>query len=149
MRTIAPLLTLTIVLAGASAAQAQPASFVMAACGGETTRLADVTLPRPVMADGRPLPAGQYELRLTTQRPPAVPGLPQEAACWVQFVRDGVVAGRELATVIAATDISAVAKGPAPKRNGARVDLLKGGDYFRIWVDREGTNYIINVPPQS
>ena len=83
------------------------------------------------------------------QHPAAAPGTTQEAECWVQFMRGGVLAGRELATVIAASDLATVAKGPAPRRNGARVDQLKGGDYVRIWVNREGTNYIINMPPAS
>jgi hypothetical protein len=150
MRSIIAIALVAPVLVSAAApARAQPPSFVMAACSGETTRIADLTLPHAVLADGKALPAGRYELRLTTQHPSAVPGATSEASCWVQFFKNGVLAGRELATVLGAGDVGAVAKGPQPGRNEARVDLLKGGDYYRIWINHEGTHYIINVPPGS
>ena len=25
-------------------------------------------------------------------------------------------------------------------------ELLKGGDYYRVWINRGGTNYLINLP---
>jgi hypothetical protein len=150
MRIVASTLAASLALSAALLAQSQaPPSFLMAACSGETTRIAEVTLPHAVLADGKPLQAGRYEIRLTTQRPEAAPGITRDASCWVQFVRDGVMEGRELATVLAAADVAAVAKGPAPKHNASRVDRLKGDDYYRIWINYEGTNYIINVPPAS
>jgi hypothetical protein len=38
-----------------------------------------------------------------------------------------------------------VAKGPEPKPNAARVDLLKGGEYLRVWMNSAGTHYIVNL----
>jgi hypothetical protein len=69
------------------------------------------------------------------------------AACWIEFLRSGVVAGREVATVISADEIDKVAKGPRPKPNASRVDVLKGGDYVRVWINRGNDNYLINMPP--
>jgi len=30
-----------------------------------------------------------------------------------------------------------------------RVDMLKGNDYVRVWINRAGTNYIIHLPPAA
>ena len=65
---------------------------------------------------------------------------------WVEFVKDGKVAGREVATVISAADSGTIAKGPQPKANASRVDALKGGDYVRVWINKAGNNYILNMP---
>jgi hypothetical protein len=51
-----------------------------------------------------------------------------------------------MASVVSAEDIGAVAKGPEPKPNSARVDLLKGGEYLRVWMNNAGTHYIVNLP---
>ena len=51
------------------------------------------------------------------------------------------------ATVVSAGDISTIVKGARPKPGTSRVDLLKGGDYWRVWINKGGTHYIINLPP--
>ena len=48
--------------------------------------------------------------------------------------------------VIPDSDIKQIAKGPAPKKGGSRVDVLKGNEYVRVWVNRGGNNYLINMP---
>lgn len=60
-------------------------------------------------------------------------------------MKDGSVAGREVASVVASADIEAVAKGPVPKPNTARVDPLKGGEHLRVWINSAGTHYLINL----
>ena len=109
--------------------------------------LGTVNLPRAVMADGKLLPAGTYQVRLTSDAP--TPGVGQSPGSerWIEFVRNGPVAGREVATVIPAGDINAVAKGPSPSVNRARVDVLKGGEYIRLWMNRGTEHYIIHMPP--
>jgi hypothetical protein len=64
----------------------------------------------------------------------------------VEFVKNGVVAGREVASVVSSKDIGEVAKEPEPKPNAWRVDVLKGGDYLRMWMNGVGTHYIVNMP---
>jgi hypothetical protein len=27
------------------------------------------------------------------------------------------------------------------------VDMLKGNDYVRVWINRSGRNYIVHLPP--
>ncbi len=65
---------------------------------------------------------------------------------YVEFVRGGKVVAREVATVVPASDIAQIAKGARPPAGGARVELLKGNDYVRVWINRGGANYIINMP---
>jgi hypothetical protein len=111
------------------------------------TSLGTVTLGKKVMADGKPLPAGTYQVRLTSDAPKPGVGQAPDAEKYVEFVKGGKVVGREVATVVSAEDIAKIAKGKKPARNSASVELLKGGDYYRVWINRGGTNYIINMPP--
>jgi hypothetical protein len=62
-------------------------------------------------------------------------------------VRNQQVNGRELATVISAADIGSIVKGRRPKANSSVVEMLKGGNYWRVWINKDGTNYLINMPP--
>jgi hypothetical protein len=110
------------------------------------TSLGNVTLSRQVMADGKPLPAGTYQLRLSEDRPEPAVGLSPDSARYIEFVRGGKVIGREVATVIPQTEVAEVADGPRPAAGGVRVELLKGNDYLRIWVNRGGNNYLIHLP---
>jgi hypothetical protein len=112
-----------------------------------STNLGTVTLGKKVLADGKPLPAGTYQVRLTSDTPKPGVGQAPDAEKYVEFVKGGKVVGREVATVVSAEDIAKIAKGKRPARNSASVELLKGGDYYRVWINRGGTNYIINMPP--
>ena len=76
-------------------------------------------------------------------------GQSPEGERYVEFLRGGKVVAREVATVISDADAKAVVKGPAPARGGVRVDLLKGNDYVRVWINRGGNNYIIHMPPAA
>ncbi len=102
-------------------------------------------LSQPVIADGKPLAAGTYQLRLTDESPAPAAGLSPDAEKWVEFLQGGKVVGRELASIIPASEIKAHAQGPMPKANGLRVDALKGGDYVRVWVHKGDMHYLINL----
>ncbi len=110
------------------------------------TSLGTVTLTHKVMADGKPLMAGTYQVRLTGEDAKPGPGQSPDAERYVEFVRGGKVVARELATVIPSTEIEQVAKSRRPAPGTAKVEKLKGDDYVRVWINRGGTNYIINVP---
>lgn len=103
----------------------------------------EVTIPRAVLVDGKPLAAGTYRLRLAREGPP-LPGETGGAGRWVEFLRNGTVAGRGLAVVIPDAEIGKVAKSPPP-RNAARVDWLRGGEYLRVWLNRNGMNYLVHM----
>ena len=127
------------ILAGALAASA--------ALAQGTTTLGTVYIAKKLMADGKPLPAGTYQVRLTTEEPKLAVGQSPNAEMFVEFVRGGKVAGREVATVVSAEDIGKIAKSARPKPGTSKVEMLKGGDYWRVWINKGGTNYIINLPP--
>ncbi len=130
-------LVMSLVTPLATSAQTRPA----------TTALGSVTLNRKVTADGQPLAAGTYQVRLSADEPKPVVGQSPEGERYVEFVRSGKVVAREVATVVSDADVKTIVKGPQPARGGVRVDLLKGNDYVRVWINRGGTNYIIHMPP--
>ena len=127
--------------AGAAFAQTAPASA--------GTSLGTVHLTKKLMADGKPLPAGTYQVRLTSDEPKPAVGQSPNSERYVEFVRGGKVVGREVATVVSAEDIGSIAEGRKPKANSSIVQMLKGGDYWRVWINRGGNNYIINMPPAA
>src|SRR5262245_5406297 len=77
--------------------------------------LGTVHISKKVMADGKPLAAGTYQVRLTSDEPKPGVGQSPSAEKYVEFVRAGKVAGREVATVVSAEDIGKIAKGRKPK----------------------------------
>jgi hypothetical protein len=135
--------TLAVVLAGSLCVLGTAYGQAQTASGGRT--LGSVRVSRAVTADGKPLAAGTYEVRLTDEEPAAVAGESPKSERWIEFRRSGSVAGREVAIVIPDGEMHQIAKSPKPPANGSRVDLLKGGDYLRIWINRGGTNYLINL----
>ena len=109
--------------------------------------LGSVTLSKALKADGKPLPAGTYQVRLTSQQaaPDAI-GQTEAAERWVEIVRGGKVVGREVVTIVPQAEINLVQKDAPPARNGAKVQTLKGGDYVRVWINRGGNHYLIHLP---
>lgn len=116
---------------------------------GETA-LGSVRLTRSVMADGKPLKAGTYQVRLTSQdaAPPAA-GIKMER--WVEFLQGGKVAGREVVSIVPQAELKDLMPGPdnLPRAGAgsARVEMLKGNDYVRVWINRGGVHYLIHMPP--
>ena len=108
--------------------------------------LGSVHLTHGAVADGKPLPGGTYVIRATDDEPKPAAGQSQNAERWVEFVKGGKVVGREVASIVSADDMKAMAKGARPKANSSLVQTLKGGDYLRVWVNKDNTNYLINLP---
>lgn len=117
--------------------------------GARATTLGTVHLTHTVLADGKPLAAGTYQVRLSSEEPKPAIGQNPEGEKYVEFLKGGKVAGREVATVIGPEDIGKIAKGKKPGNNSSSVELLKGGDFVRVWINKGGTNYLINMPPQD
>lgn len=128
-----------------AAAQTTPQGQVPSA----ETALGSVNLPRAVMANGQRLQAGSYQVRLTAEAAqPTVPGIQMER--WVEFVRGGKVVGREVVSIIPQAEMKDLQTGPdggRPAAGGARVEMLKGDDYLRVWINRRGVNYLLHLPP--
>jgi hypothetical protein len=115
--------------------------------GAAGASLGTVTLRTAVMADGQRLAAGTYQVRLTGDSPKPGVGQSPDSERYVEFVRGGKVVGREVATVVPQAEIAEVASGPRPASGASRVELLKGDDYVRVWINRSGTHYILHLPP--
>jgi hypothetical protein len=133
------------ILVGALAAMVAVAGTVPAAAQSEATPLGSVTLKKKVLADGKPLGPGTYTVRLTTEEAKPAVGQSAGAERWVEFLQGGQVKGREVASVISDADIASVAKGPKPAKGSYRVDVLKGNDFYRVWINKKGSNYLINL----
>jgi len=108
--------------------------------------LATVRLPRTAMADGQALAAGTYAVRLSETPVTPVVGQSPDGTCWVEFVQSGAVKGRELATVLTGSAVKQVAKEAPPAAGHARVEMLAGAAYLRVWINHAGTNYLVHLP---
>jgi len=133
--------------AGHAAPKAQPNTAPDPTIAAGELALGSISLGKAVKADGKPLPAGTYQVRLTgEQASSAAPGQTKASERWVEFVRGGKVVGREVVTIVPQAEAALVQKDTPPARNGAKVETLKGGDYVRVWINRGGNYYLIHLP---
>jgi hypothetical protein len=125
----------------------QPSTAAAPTAPAGDMALGTVRLPRAVTADGKPLPAGSYQVRLTSQasKPDAV-GATEELERWVEFVRGGQVAGREVVSIVPQAEIKMVVKDAPPPSGGSKVQVLRGNDYLRVWINRGGNHYLVHFP---
>jgi len=112
----------------------------------QSASLGTVRITQSVLANGTPLPAGSYELRLTNEQPTPRAGQSTGAERWVEFVADGRVVGRDVATVLRDGDLPEAGASAAPVRDGTSVALLKGGEFLRISVKRGAERYLVYLP---
>jgi len=132
---------------GHTAPKTQPATGPAITAPAGEMALGSVHLPKPVKADGKPLAAGTYQVRLTQQTPtPDAKGQSASLERWVEFMKGGKVAGREVVTIIPQSEISQVQKDTPPHANGSKVETLKGGDYVRLWINKGGNHYLVHFP---
>ena len=108
--------------------------------------LGNIRLPKGVTADGKPLPAGSYQVKLTPQETPNAVGISESLERWVEFIQGGSVKGREVASIVPAAEIQLVAKDAPPPANGSKVQTLKGNDYIRVWFNKGGNHVLVNLP---
>jgi hypothetical protein len=130
----------------ALAIPATSASAQTAAKAAPGSGLGSVTLTKKVMADGKPLAPGTYQVRLTGETPKPGVGQSPDGETYVEFLKGGQVVAREVATVVSNTEIGSIVKQRKPVANGVRVETLKGNDYLRVWISRGGNHYLINMP---
>jgi hypothetical protein len=107
--------------------------------------LAIVDITARVTAGGYPLPAGTYEIRLTTERPTPLPGASAHAQQRVEFLRDGKVVAREIAEVLDDDDLPSIGLSSHRVTSGTRVELLQGGEFLRISVKRGRERYLLHL----
>ena len=132
---------------GHAAPKAQPPTETASPAPEGQIALGSVRITKGVKADGKPLPAGTYQVRLTPQTAsPDAKGQTATHERWVEFVKGGKVVGREVVTIIPQAEISKVQKDTPPRPNSAKVETLKGGDYERVWINKGGNHYLIHLP---
>jgi len=109
--------------------------------------LGTVNITRAVTADGKPLPAGTYTVRVTAQeaKPEAV-GTTESLQRWAEFLQKGQVKGREVVSIVPASEAKIVAKDAPPRAGAAKVQVLRGNEYLRVWFNKGGNYYLIHLP---
>ena len=120
-------------------------SVALAPLAAQSTAFGSVQLPRKVTADGKELAAGSYTLRLANDAVTPVKGASPQGSAWVEFVQGSQVKGKELASVVSSADVKAIAKMAPPAAGAAKVQMLKGDEYLRVWVNKGGTHYLIHL----
>jgi hypothetical protein len=109
--------------------------------------LGSVRISRNVLANGQPLRAGTYTVRLTSESAtPVPPGQTRELERWVEFRRGDQVVAREVVSIVPQSEIRDVAQDVPPRPGASKVQLLKGNEYLRVWINRGGTHYLIHLP---
>jgi hypothetical protein len=133
--------------AGHTAPKPQPATGPAPSAPEGQIALGPVHIPKAVKADGKPLAPGTYQVRLTAQTAtPEAKGATPSLERWVEFVKGGKVAGREVVSIVPQSEIDKVQKDSPPRPNQAKVELLKGGDYMRLWINKGGNHYLVHLP---
>ena len=109
--------------------------------------LGSVKLPRAVTADGKALPAGTYTVKMTAQeaKPMAV-GTTEPLERWVEFAQGGTVKGREVVSIVPQAEIKMVVKDAPPATGASKVQVLRGNEYLRVWINKGGNHYLIHLP---
>ena len=132
---------------GHAAPKVQPATAPSPAAPAGEVALGSVHFAKGVKADGKTLAAGTYQVRLTAQaaNPPAK-GESEGLERWVEFTQGGQVKGREVVTIIPQSEISQVQKDTPPGANSSKVELLKGGDFLRVWIRKGNNHYLLHLP---
>lgn len=131
-------------------------SCVVAGLFGATTALAHHTMPgrnhptvtisQQVLADGKPLPAGTYEIYLTDERPNVTGAGTTDAQRVVELAQNGQVVARTIAEVFANGRDRAVGTSGVSQPTRPRVQMLRSGEFLRIsFSDAEG-RYLIHLP---
>jgi hypothetical protein len=109
--------------------------------------LGTVHLAKATTADGKPLPAGTYTVRLTAQEAkPDAKGASENIERWVEFVQRGAVKGREVVSIVPSAEVKNVVKDPPPAAGMSKVQMLKGNEYMRVWFNKGGNHYLIYFP---
>jgi hypothetical protein len=134
-------------LAQHKAPKDQPTTADTPAAPTGEVALGTVRITRQVTADGKPLPAGTYQVKVTAQeaKPEAV-GTTEPLERWVEFLQRGQVRGREVVSIVPQSEIKMVVKDAPPRSNGSKVQVLRGNEYLRVWFNKAGNHYLIHLP---
>jgi hypothetical protein len=105
-----------------------------------------VTITQSVMADGKPLAAGTYEIWITNERPDVGAGAPSEAQRVVEFAQNNQVVARTIAEVFPRRGGEAVGTSGNTGAGRARVEMLKSGEFVRVSINDAAGRFLIHLP---
>jgi hypothetical protein len=109
------------------------------------TTVGSVRIGKAVKADGQALPVGSYVMRVTEREAsPAAAGMTPQYERWAEFLQGGQVKGREVVIIVTPSAAKQVLKDKWPASGSYRADVLKGGDYYRVWYNKGGTHYLVH-----
>jgi len=109
------------------------------------TTVGTVRIAKAVKADGQALGPGTYVMRVTEREAaPAAAGQTPQYERWAEFLQGGQVKGREVVIIVTPSAAKQVLKDKWPAVGGYRADVLKGGDYYRVWYNKAGTHYLVH-----
>jgi hypothetical protein len=132
--------------AGHAAPKTQPTTTEAPSATTTAMTLGSIRLPKALKADGKALPAGTYQVRLTAdEAKPDAKGSSEVLERWVEFVKGGQVVGREVVSIVPANEAKLVQKDTPPPSGGSKVETLKGGDYVRVWINKGGNYYLVHL----
>src|SRR6185436_10812513 len=125
----------------------QPSTTEAPAAPTGDLALGSVHLPKGVTADGKALPAGTYNVKLTAaQAAPEAVGTTEALERWVELSQGKEVKGREVVSIVPQSEIKMVVKDTPPAPGTSKVQVLRGNEYLRVWFNRGGTHYLIHFP---
>jgi hypothetical protein len=78
-------------------------------------------------------------------KPEAV-GTTESLERWVEFVQKGEVKGREVVSIVPASESKMVVQDAPPRANASKVQMLRGNEYLRVWFNKGGHHYLIHLP---
>ena len=120
------------------------AAFAHHTTPGAAHQMAKVRITDRVLADGKPLTPGTYEVIITDERPALENGTPSENQRWVELVHDGQVVAREIAEVFPAAERPVGTSGTGSL--AAAVQRLQGDEFVRIAVTAGGARFLVHLP---
>ena len=86
-------------------------------------------------------------LRLTGQQAtPDAKGASENIERWVEFVQRGTVKGREVVSIVPSAEVKNVVKDTPPAAGASKVQMLRGNEYMRVWINKGGNHYLIYFP---
>ena len=131
----------------ASASQGASQSAQAAAVPPGDQWLGTVRIPQRVRVDDGWLETGSYGVRLTGDVwAAAPPGASTELLRWVEFLQNGSVKGRTIASIVPANTVPIVVKGTPPPPGQFRVQRLARDDdaFVRAWYNFGGDQLLIH-----
>lgn len=105
-----------------------------------------VQITQQVMADGKPLAPGTYQIWITDQSPDVNAGAPSANQRVVQFVQNDKVVATEIAEVFGRGEPQAVGTSGRADAPRARVQMLRGGEFLRVSLNDADARYLIHLP---